>query len=186
MPLYHNKEKSRAERQLEGAGFIAETYSRIGTMGDAGGNYYSWSNGSVGEGNATLIALNKGEVITNLHCLIGTAGDTVTYGKMALYDKSGTQLAITGDEKTAFDDNSGLQTMALTAAYTVPTTDVYYVCVLQVATTAATLLEPSSFTGVGAAAGSGKPLSVSQGNAATLEASVTFTVNAHNVWFAVS
>lgn len=91
--------------------------------------------------------------ISNLIVNLGTVGSTLTSGQnlAAIFNSSGTQLGITGDQTTAWGSGTGVKTMALTAGAPVTAGADYWVAVLSVGTT------PASFSRAG---GSGGPVNV--------------------------
>lgn len=81
------------------------------------------------------VELLVGDVVRNLACIIGVAGVAVTRAKLGLYAKTGgAPLAQTADQSAAWQ-STGPKLHAVTAAYAVTTTDVYYFAMLAKATT---------------------------------------------------
>ena len=90
----------------------------------------------------TLMGFVKNQVITNINLLSGTASVTQTHLWAAITTAgstvSGTVLAVTADGGTVSTTLNGVQTLALTSAWTVPSTGNYYVHVVCAASTVAT------------------------------------------------
>lgn len=112
--------------RLRGEGLIAQTFPR-----------YAAAAATVltsGVAVATMVPLRKGQVITNVSIAINNAAVSQTLGKVGLYKKDGTRVAVTASQTTAWE-STGIKTIAFTSPYTVPDTDVYYILVLSVAGT---------------------------------------------------
>lgn len=91
---------------------------------------------------SVALPLYAGDVVTNLTFLSGgTAAGTPTNYWFALYDNSATPalIAQSADQLTAAWAANTAITLALSAAYTVPTTGIYYAAVMVKATTPPTL-----------------------------------------------
>jgi hypothetical protein len=89
------------------------------------------------------VYLVAGEVVTNLSFTSGqTAAGTPTNWWFALYDTAATSalIAQTADQLTAAWAAATTKTLALSAAYTVPKTGVYYAAIHAKATTVPSLL----------------------------------------------
>ena len=88
---------------------------------------------TTGVGYATLVGFVKGQKITNLNLNSGAAVGTQTHFWAAITTCSGTVSgvvqAVTADGGTVGATTNGVQTMALTSPWTVPTTGNYYVFV---------------------------------------------------------
>ena len=97
---------------------------------------------SSGVAVATLMGFVKNQTITNINLLSGTASVTQTHLWAAITTASGTVsgtvVAVTADGGTASTTLNGVQTLALTTPWVVPTTGNYYVHVLCAASTVAT------------------------------------------------
>lgn len=93
--------------------------------------------------------VNRATVVTNIHVVVGTAGSGLTSNRnfVGLYDSSGTRLALSADQTTAFG-STGFKTIALTAAQTLAVGS-YYVAVLTGGTTPPKLLRGHSFSASG-------------------------------------
>lgn len=94
------------------------------------------------------IKLRRGQVINNIsfHSATTAAG-TPTNGIFALYDSARNLLAQTANFTTEAWAANTIKTKALTAAYTVPTTGLYYVAIMITATTVPTLKGNTARTG---------------------------------------
>lgn len=86
---------------------------------------------TTGTVQATLIALVKGQVITNINLNSGAASVTQTNGWAAITTSTSTAvLASTTNLTTTVTNASAVQVMKLSTAWTVPTTGLYYIHVL--------------------------------------------------------
>ena len=74
--------------------------------------------------------VNRATVVTNIIAALGAAGTGLTSGQnfAGIYDASGTRLAVTADQTTAWG-SSGVKTMALTAPVTLAV-GTYYIALL--------------------------------------------------------
>lgn len=87
------------------------------------------------------IPLLAGDVVASLSFWAGTTGAaTPVHQYFALYDLAGARLAISADDTTTAWSPNTKKKLAMTAAYTVPTTGDYYATILVGATTVPTLL----------------------------------------------
>lgn len=124
---------------------VAETFSRGSYMA----NQSILSSGRL---HLQLIYLQAGQVVTNLHFISGgTPLGTGTNQWFALYNKSRGKLAVTADDTSTAWGTNALKSLALTAAYTVPTSDIYYVGICVVASQVPTLqgiAQPAALTGL--------------------------------------
>lgn len=94
------------------------------------------------------IYLKAGTLVSNISVSSATtAAATPTNGFFALYDASRNLLAQTANWTTEAWAANTIKTKALSAAYRVPTSGLYYIGVLQVATTIATLKGGTAKTG---------------------------------------
>lgn len=138
-----------------------------------------------------LLALRKGDVITNLHYFVNTIGATpgnLTHGQLALFDSTGTRVGITADNATPFTTNS-IKTIAMTATYTVKNDGVFYV---------ANWFDQSAANGIGSTlrgfqpsiaftpVGSGLPLGVLMTGQASMPSTLTLTAALQIGWAGVS
>lgn len=141
-----------------------------------------------------LIPLRAGDVVTNivLAPTIAAGGTAPTSFWVGLYAKSGLSLRISADVKASAAPSVALNALPLSAAYTVLTTDVYYVAVLQVGSWGST--QPSfarnNGNGAGAALSGG---SIMWGNTGTgqtgltaVDATATVSAGSPGFWFGVS
>ena len=81
-----------------------------------------------------LVGLRAGDVITNVISSVTTAGVTLTIVRLGLYNTSGNRLAQTADVKADFA-STGVKVEPLTATYTIPSTDGYYLAIITTGTT---------------------------------------------------
>jgi len=103
---------------LDGMGYVAHTYRQILAQG-------TQANGA-GQFVAAAVPIPPDSTITNIHCWIVTAGTGSSNTYAGIYNLSGTKLAETGNESTAFN-STGLKTLALTSPYSISTKGLYYV-----------------------------------------------------------
>lgn len=108
---------------------VAQTTSRSQTLTGTGIL-------STGRLTLALIYLEAGTVVNSITFISGgTALATGTHQWFALYDLARNKLAVTSDDtSTAWAANT-VKTLSLSAAYTVPTTGLYYLGVMVAATT---------------------------------------------------
>jgi hypothetical protein len=122
--------------------------------------------------------VNRATVVTNVHIAIGTAGTGLTSGQnlVGLYDSSGTRLAVSADQTTAYG-TAGLKTIPLTAAQTLAVGS-YYIAFLSNGSTPPKLLRGHSFSASGLNAnlttGAARFLNTANGQT-TLPASITLS-----------
>lgn len=111
------------------------------------------------------VVLTSQQTITNGLVGLTTAGGTLTSGQnfLALYNASGTRIAVSADQTTAFA-TAGLITAAWTTPVTAAAPGVYYVGVLCNGSTALTLASGTTL----------KPANVSLGNAGLATATSRF------------
>lgn len=133
---------------------------------------------------AALIGLKVGDVITNMCTMVAAGGTSLTLVKMGLYDTSGNRLAVTAESAASFGA-SGAKSIALTSAYTVPTTGPYYAAMLAVHGGAGPTI-PRSAALAFTAFGTGAPLVAGEAGQTDLDATCTLTVAAtsHGLWLA--
>lgn len=94
------------------------------------------------------VYLKRGQVVTNLSFFSATtASATPTNGIFALYDGLRNLLAQTANFTTEAWAANSIKTKALTSAYTVPTTGLYYIGIMIAATTVPTLKGGTARTG---------------------------------------
>lgn len=114
-------------------------------------NYCTETNttaGTTGQIRIQAIYLAAGTIVSNIaFASATTAAGTPTHYVFALYDLSGNLLATTADQtSTAWAANT-VRTIAVTAAYTVPTSGLYYLAISVVASTFPTLKGNTARTG---------------------------------------
>jgi hypothetical protein len=146
----------------------------------------------------SLLGLCAGDVVTNLvfAVAVAAAGTAPTLIRCGLLDKTGKVLAVTADlSASAIWTTANAYAVApLSAPYTVPATDGYYVASVQNGTFGTTNLAVLIWTvtaGFDTAIGSGVPVGFNQDSQTDLPAvnsSVTMTVggNSSRMWVAVS
>jgi hypothetical protein len=170
----------RYQLALTGQGIIAESYPRhvaVATSGLVTQTLY-----------ASLVGLKAGDVVSNISTMMGTNGATLTLTKVAIYSKASGLLASSADNSAAF--TSGAVTMvttALTAPYTVPASDAYYLALLCVGTTPPALYRAfASSSALYSGFGSGVRLVGQQAAQADLPATATLAVSLLSIWLAAS
>jgi hypothetical protein len=155
MPVIIPQKTPRAELLTTGQGLIAQTNDLAAISNNTAATAAQKVFGG-------LVALRAGDIVTNLHAYVKTAGGGTGYARMALYSAAGAQLAISGDANTILTTTTGIVTVPLSAPYTVQADGVYYVCLLEdLATTRITMGRLASLdaaaqvagVGTGAAAG---------------------------------
>lgn len=95
---------------------------------------------------ATRRSFRAGEVLTELfaHCTVAATEEAkLTFAALAIYDKTGTVLAHTGNLKAQFLA-TGIRGGALEAAFTIPEDGIYYIGILMVGTGVPGLLGSTS------------------------------------------
>jgi hypothetical protein len=86
------------------------------------------------------IWLQAGTVVSNIaFCSATTAASAPTHYCFALYDASRNLLCTTADQTSGAWAANTLKTLAVTSAYTVPTTGLYYLAFMMTATTVPTM-----------------------------------------------
>lgn len=116
---------TRAEAHIRARGFLGENFPV--NQGNATG-------GAATDGTVffSLIGVKPGDVITNLHVAVETAGtgSGCTLAMLSLTDRTGARLAVTADSAAdrTKTESTGIKTFALTTPYTVTAgTDGLYV-----------------------------------------------------------
>jgi hypothetical protein len=121
----------REQALRDGQGVAGETWPRqLGTGGNqptAGAVYMS------------AVGLMRGDVVTNLLCIVNGAGSGTSLSKLALYDSDLNKVAATADQGSSWN-TAGAKTAALTAPYTVTATGVFYIAVIVNAATTIPIL----------------------------------------------
>lgn len=75
------------------------------------------------------VGLIQGDVVTSLVININAAGSGMTLSKAGLYSSTGTLLASSVDQGSAWQ-STGIKTIAMQTPYTVPVTGLYYVALV--------------------------------------------------------
>lgn len=167
-------------------------------LGLSGQNFDITTVGATDSGTLTsqlvygsLMGLLAGDLVTNICVEVNQAATSTapTGIYVGVYGKDGTQLAISGNLKSSsiWTAGTGIVAAPLSAAYTIPSDDVYYFTFLMNGSFAGTALHLIKSSGVGsaivAAFGSGSFPSVGQSSQATLPSPATFVTNAAHLWF---
>jgi hypothetical protein len=104
--------------------------------------------GSSGALFMQAIYLKAGTLVSNITISSATtAAGTPTNQFYALYDKNRNLLAQSANQTTSAWAANTVRTLAMTTPYRVPTSDIYYIGLLQVATTIATIKGGTAKTG---------------------------------------
>jgi len=148
--LYFTEEGAWVHHDSNGAEYPATTlidpwnvYGIAGTLAEtiprsiAGVNVAALTSGTL---YLQAVYLRAGQKVTNISFCSGTtAAGTPTNRRFALYSSARALLAQTADQTTTAWAANTVMTTALTAAYTVPTTGLYYVGIMVAATTVPSL-----------------------------------------------
>lgn len=175
-----SKSARRYEAMLAAQAYYAENFQRSGdssTVIMLSGRIYYMS-----------IGLVAGDVVTNIcvECLTLGSGSTGIGMKAGVYSKAGGQLAVSGDV-SATVGATGAKALALTAPYSIPTTDGYFLALLWIGGTPPVLYRQGA--GVGGASLSGGQMAYASKDSQTdLLASDTISNNANSTayWVGVS
>src|SRR5438128_12507659 len=111
MPVVQPPLKDRAQIALTARGLISEVYPFM----SAGSGQIPTAGTSTGAIVAGLLGLRAGDLITNLVCFVSVAGTSLTFAKLALYDKTGVFLKATGESSSTFNTGTGFRVIALTS-----------------------------------------------------------------------
>lgn len=134
-----------------------------------------------------LVGFLKNDIITNINVVVGTGGTGSTVVYVAVYSSAGTRLAVSNNLTTALD-STGMKSLALTAPYTILADGAYYLAVLIVSGSPASLLRGASSAAVGAhaAIGSGVRGTATQTGQSTMPSSATFANGSNAYWTGAS
>jgi hypothetical protein len=116
---------------------VAHTGRRLGSNG------LSRSSGVM---YATAIVLEAGQVVRGIMFSSSSSSAATTVRKFGLYSGAYSLLRSTADDSVNTWGSNTNKTLALTSAYTVPTTGLYYVAVLEAGTTVSGLYALGSVT----------------------------------------
>lgn len=133
---YTDARDSQRRQVLQAAqGYYAETTSR----GQASGASNAMISGTF---YYVAIALLAGDVVTNIITMPAVLGSGFSGVKLrfGLYTKSGGALLASTGDVSAAHGSAGGKVNAVTVAYTVPTTDVYWMAGISIATTGPALI----------------------------------------------
>lgn len=111
-------------------GLIEWNYDPISTSSGTG------TSGSSGTLYLHKINAQTGGTVSNIHVVVGTAGSSLTSGQnfAAIYNSSGTRLAVTTDQTTAWG-STGHKVMTLSGSTSLTVGSDYYVGLLAVGST---------------------------------------------------
>jgi hypothetical protein len=170
---------TRRDLLARGEGLISQNFDRMTSSNTSvlisGTVYYM------------LVPLYAGEIVTNVLIGVDSAGTLQTLGKVALYSKTGTQLAVSADQGNAWSAATGIYSVAMGTPFTILTTDVYYCAVLSVAGAGPGLSRSANSLSSAIAAPGGVRPCASQSGQADMPGSATFTAGPNFVpWIAVS
>lgn len=132
-----------------------------------------------------LVGLQAGDVVTGVAYHLNTNGASITLGKVALYDTSGNRLAVSANSTASFTSGASTNVaLPFTATYTVTANAGYYVAVLNVGGTGATLGRDGAPTGGSDAIGTGaRPMAVMTGQT-DMPSTATFAAATLSPWLA--
>jgi hypothetical protein len=137
----------------------------------------------------TMLGVLNGDVITNVWTYVTTAGagTTPTHIYMGVYSTTGTQLAVSADlASNSGWDSTGVKGFPLGSAYTVPSNEAVYLCLIQVGawgTTAMKVQEGASYGALTTAIGTNPYFCVKQTGQSGAPAPATFASDNANIWF---
>ncbi len=139
--------------------------------------------------NASAVGFRAGDIVTNIHCLLTSEGASQAIVKTILWDASGTLLAVSANQSTAFTTTSvagTITTIPLSSPYTILTDGGYYIGIVSVGdATPITLGRASTQTGVGKAA-AGAMRAHMRATGQSDAGSVTLLDSSTAYWFAAS
>lgn len=134
-PYQINGSIAERGRQLQmRTGAISETMPRVAFQG-------AYQTLVAGQMQLMAIPLTAGTVVTNIVFMSGsTAGASMTNQWFALYSPALAKIAVTNDALTAAWAANTEKSLALSAAYTIPTDGLYYIACMVAGTTPPSLL----------------------------------------------
>lgn len=150
---------TRRDILMRGQGLKGENFSR----------YFAQGGTAVVTGTVYYLGvpLVKGDVVTNILVRILTLGAGITANKVGLYDSAGNLLATSADLGVSWQ-TTGFKTHALTGAFTVTATGLYYIALFCTFTvTAPQPMRCAALTGSFDAVGTGVLLMAAQTGVAT-------------------
>jgi hypothetical protein len=127
------------------------------------------------------IALNAGDLVSNLTVMASVVGAGLTLSRLTLYTKAGQQLAASADVSAAMMASIGGKSCAMATPFVIQTSDTYYVGPLFVGTTPPTLYRRST-PGFAVLTSGGASISLSQTAQADAQAQATL-VSGQNFGF---
>lgn len=175
MPRYYQLPKAeRADLLAAGQGLLGENYdrqnARVGIAVTSGTIYVAG------------VGLRAGDVVTNVVVDIpATAGSGITANKVGVYDKTGARVAISADLGTSWQ-SIGVKVNALSSAYTVSLSDMYYLAFIVVFSTTAAQPIGANQSGLGAGAGAGARNYALQAGQSDLISNLTLANSANAYW----
>jgi hypothetical protein len=140
----------RDDARIAAQGLLAEAFplaTNVSSIAAVAGSAYGM-----------LVGLLAGDIVTSVVCNMVSAGSGMTLVRFGLYSRAGVRLAQTADVKASYNSGGANKfAHALSAPYTVPTTDGYYLAVIMVGGTPATLVRGNSGFATAAAPGGVAP-----------------------------
>lgn len=112
---------SRDQLRATGQGILSQPYDR-----QCGRSTTTLADGTIYFQGVGLLA---GDVVTNVILQTNGTCAGLTLAKVGLYKKDGTRLAISADQGAAWQA-ANIFVVAMTAAYTVPANDLYYLAII--------------------------------------------------------
>jgi hypothetical protein len=137
-------QSARDQAKLIGLGYKGEVFDKSDIS-----STLAFTSGDLRAAAAGLLA---GDVVANILVDVTAAIQTVTTFRVGLYDSAGNLLASSSNSTSNL--STGINSFALSSAYTVPADGLYYLAVVIQATTMGSLGAASSVTGKGGAVGS--------------------------------
>jgi hypothetical protein len=165
---------AREQAKRNGIGYTGETFDR-----DAIAAALALTSGDCRAGAVGLLA---GDKITNILLDVSAAIQTITTLKVGVYDAGGSLLASSGNFTTNLA--TGINSFALSSAYTVGTDGLYYLAAVIQATTMGSVGAAASVVGKQGAIGSGPKGALLVTGQSGLPASLGSTQSDQPVWIA--
>lgn len=122
------------------------------------------------------VGLLAGDVITGISLSLTNAGVAMTLSKAGIYSPSGSRVALSADQGTAWE-SAGMKTAPLTASYTVPSNGHYYLAIVGAGGTLPTVTRSSAqsaASGFSTAIGTGIRPYAAEAGQADLPTTATF------------
>ena len=164
----------RDQQKKLGLGYTGETFSK-----DLIASSFAFTTGDC---RATPLGLLAGDVITNVILDITVNIQTVTKFQIGLYNSAGNTLLASTANSTS-NQNSGLNSYALSAPYTVPADGLYYLAVIVAATTMGSIGATAFGQNKGQGIGSNPKGSIVLASQSGLPAALGSSTWDQDIWF---